>query len=103
MPIYEYQCGACGHRLELIQKMTEPPASECPACGRPALQKLVSAAGFQLKGSGWYATDFKDKRKAPAQAETSSSPSAGGDASAKGESSGSSQESAKASADRKEE
>jgi putative FmdB family regulatory protein len=103
MPIYEYQCGACGHRLELIQKMTEPPASECPACGRPALRKLVSAAGFQLKGSGWYATDFKDKGKAPAPAEAPSTPAAGGEASAKGESSGGVREPAKASGGRKEE
>ena len=63
MPIYEYQCGACGHRLEVIQKMTEALLSECPECGRPSLQKLISAAGFQLKGSGWYATDFKDNGK----------------------------------------
>jgi putative FmdB family regulatory protein len=63
MPIYEYQCGACGHRLEAMQKMTEDPLLACPACGHPALQKLISAAGFQLKGSGWYVTDFKDKGK----------------------------------------
>ena len=63
MPIYEYQCEACGHRLETMQKMSEDPLVDCPACGRPALQKLISAAGFQLKGSGWYATDFKHSGK----------------------------------------
>jgi putative FmdB family regulatory protein len=63
MPIYEYQCEACGHRLEALQKISEEPLSDCPECGRPSLQKLVSAAGFRLKGSGWYATDFKDSGK----------------------------------------
>lgn len=63
MPIYEYQCEACGHRLETLQKISEEPLSDCPECGRPRLQKLVSAAGFRLKGSGWYATDFKDGGK----------------------------------------
>ena len=63
MPIYEYQCEACGHRLEILQKISEDPLSDCPECGRPSLRKLVSAAGFRLKGSGWYATDFKDSGK----------------------------------------
>lgn len=63
MPIYEYQCTACGHRLESFQKMTDEPLKECPKCQQSALQKLISAAGFQLKGTGWYATDFKDKGK----------------------------------------
>jgi len=65
MPIYEYRCGSCGTRREVLQKMSDAPLSECPSCGQPALQKLVSAAGFQLKGSGWYATDFRggDKGK----------------------------------------
>ena len=61
MPIYEYQCGSCGHRLEAFQKMTETPLLDCPKCQKPRLQKLVSAAGFQLKGTGWYATDFRNK------------------------------------------
>lgn len=84
MPIYEYQCEACGHRLEAIQKMTESPLVECPQCGQSALRKLVSAAGFQLKGSGWYATDFKNKGVAPAKADAQppkseeGSPKAGG-------------------------
>lgn len=63
MPIYEYQCNSCGHRLESFQKISEEPLKECPKCHENALQKLVSAAGFQLKGTGWYATDFKDKGK----------------------------------------
>lgn len=68
MPIYEYQCERCGHQLEVLQKISEPPRTECPACGEPALKKLVSAAGFVLKGSGWYVTDFKDKPKKSADA-----------------------------------
>ena len=63
MPIYEYKCEACGHRLEALQKLSEEPLSDCPECGRPSLQKLISAAGFRLKGGGWYATDFKDSGK----------------------------------------
>lgn len=63
MPIYEYQCEACGNRLEVMQKMSDAPLTECPGCGRHSLRKLVSAAGFQLKGGGWYATDFKDGAK----------------------------------------
>ncbi|GAB4511325.1 MAG: zinc ribbon domain-containing protein [Sulfuricaulis sp.] len=63
MPIYEYECGSCGHRLEAIQKMSDPVLKDCPACGKSALKKLISASGFQLKGSGWYATDFKDSGK----------------------------------------
>ncbi len=63
MPIYEYECGDCEHRLELIQKVNDAPLSTCPTCGNESLRKLVSAASFQLKGTGWYATDFKDKPK----------------------------------------
>ena len=59
MPIYEYECGSCGHRMEAIQKMSDAVLKDCPACGRATLKKLMSAAGFQLKGTGWYATDFK--------------------------------------------
>ena len=63
MPIYEYQCEDCEHKLELIQKINDIPLIECPACGKDTMRKLVSAAAFQLKGTGWYATDFKDKPK----------------------------------------
>ena len=63
MPIYEYECGACGHKLEAVQKMSDEPLTICPNCQKQGLQKLISAAGFQLKGTGWYATDFKHKGK----------------------------------------
>ena len=63
MPIYEYRCSACGQEHEVLQKVSEPPLTECPACGKPELQKQLTAAGFQLKGSGWYATDFKGNAK----------------------------------------
>lgn len=69
MPIYEYQCSQCGHKLESFEKMTDPPLTDCPICGQSALQKLISAAGFQLKGTGWYATDFRNKGK-PATTDT---------------------------------
>ncbi|HHP2743585.1 TPA: FmdB family zinc ribbon protein [Yersinia enterocolitica] len=59
MPIYEYACSACNHRLEKLQKFSDAPLTQCPACHQPALSKLISAAGFQLKGTGCYATDFK--------------------------------------------
>jgi len=61
MPIYEYRCQDCGHELEVLQKISDPPLKECPECHRESLQKRVSAAGFRLKGSGWYETDFKGK------------------------------------------
>ncbi len=63
MPIYEYRCNSCGHELEKIQKMSDAPLIDCPACGQPALKKLVSAAAFRLKGGGWYETDFKKDGK----------------------------------------
>jgi putative FmdB family regulatory protein len=59
MPFYEYRCETCGNEMEVMQKMSDPPVAECPACGEPNLRKLVSAAGFRLKGGGWYETDFK--------------------------------------------
>ena len=59
MPIYEYRCASCGHQQEFLQKVSDAPHTTCPQCGKPSLSKLLSAAGFQLKGSGWYATDFK--------------------------------------------
>ena len=61
MPIYEYQCSSCHHTFDLIQKMSDEPEKICPACAKETAVKLVSAAGFQLKGTGWYATDFKNK------------------------------------------
>ncbi|HPF57863.1 MAG TPA: zinc ribbon domain-containing protein [Candidatus Competibacteraceae bacterium] len=59
MPIYEYRCQSCNHDMEVMQKMSDPELSDCPACGQPQLKKLISAAAFRLKGSGWYETDFK--------------------------------------------
>lgn len=59
MPIYEYRCQSCNHDLEVMQKMSDPELSDCPACGQPQLKKLISAVAFRLKGSGWYETDFK--------------------------------------------
>lgn len=63
MPIYEYQCKACGHRLEKLQKLNAAPLTDCPACEASELSRLVSAAGFRLAGSGWYETDFKTGSK----------------------------------------
>jgi len=59
MPIYAYRCTACGHAKDVLQKIADPVLTTCPACGAEAFQKQLTAAGFQLKGSGWYATDFK--------------------------------------------
>ena len=59
MPIYAYRCASCGHAKDVLQKMSDPVLTTCPACGAEAYAKQVTAAGFQLKGSGWYATDFK--------------------------------------------
>lgn len=63
MPIYEYECANCEHQFELLQKVSEQPATECPQCDKPQVKRLVSATSFRLKGSGWYETDFKDKPK----------------------------------------
>ncbi|WP_404300264.1 FmdB family zinc ribbon protein [Alicycliphilus denitrificans] len=59
MPIYAYQCGTCGHAKDVLQKMSDAPLTDCPACGAQTFAKQVTAAGFQLKGSGWYVTDFR--------------------------------------------
>ena len=71
MPIYAYRCAACGHAKDVLQKMSDPQLTQCPACGAQAFQKQVTAAGFQLKGSGWYATDFKGGATSPAAAPAS--------------------------------
>jgi putative FmdB family regulatory protein len=68
MPIYEYRCKACGHQGDHLQKVSEAPLTKCPACGKKKYEKQLTAAGFQLKGSGWYATDFKGGGKKPAEA-----------------------------------
>jgi putative FmdB family regulatory protein len=66
MPIYEYRCGACGYQKEFLQRISDVPLTACPKCGKRGFKKLVSAAGFQLKGTGWYATDFKNTGAKPA-------------------------------------
>ena len=76
MPIYAYRCASCGHSRDVLQKMSDPVLTTCPACGAEQFQKQVTAAGFQLKGSGWYATDFKGGN-APAPA---AAPAVAGDA-----------------------
>ena len=80
MPIYEYRCSSCGHELETLQKFSDAPLSTCPSCHADALVKKVSAAGFQLKGSGWYATDFKGSGAKPASPKAE--PSAGSETTA---------------------
>lgn len=97
MPIYEYQCTECQHKLEILQRMTDDRLTTCPSCQKETLTKLVSAAGFQLKGTGWYETDFKNKGKKPeskssesSSSEKKSSDNATGSSSSKTESSGSS-------------
>jgi len=79
MPIYAYRCEACGFAKDVLQKMSDAPLTECTACGKPAFKKQLTAAGFQLKGSGWYVTDFRGGQTAPAASEAgaaSTTPSA---------------------------
>jgi putative FmdB family regulatory protein len=71
MPIYEYQCSECGQKKEALQKLSDAPLKDCPACGKPTLTKLISAAGFQLKGSGWYVTDFRGGKSGKPDSEKS--------------------------------
>ena len=84
MPIYAYKCGSCGHAKDVLQKISDPLLTVCPACGAEAFSKQVTAAGFQLKGSGWYATDFRGGAapSAPA-ADTAASSSTKADPAAK--------------------
>ena len=81
MPIYEYRCASCGHQQEFLQKVSDAPLTVCTACGKATFSKMLTAAGFQLKGSGWYATDFKSKGSPPAAKSEgkSESKSEGGD------------------------
>ena len=65
MPIYEYRCSDCGFQREYLQRMSDAPLTDCPECGKPSFSKMVTAAGFQLKGGGWYATDFKNNGTKP--------------------------------------
>jgi putative FmdB family regulatory protein len=70
MPIYAYRCAACGHAKDVLQKISDAPLADCPACGAPRFEKQLTAAGFQLKGSGWYATDFRNNGAAKPEAKT---------------------------------
>ena len=92
MPIYEYRCSNCGFQKEFLQKVSDAPMRTCPDCGKETLGKMVTAAGFQLKGSGWYATDFKGAVKKAAGTEAAKSESTG---ESKSESSGESKGEAK--------
>lgn len=82
MPIYAYRCAACGHAKDVLQKLSDPLLTTCPACGAEAFSKQVTAAGFQLKGSGWYATDFKGGSTAPAPAADAPAAKPAGDSAA---------------------
>ena len=94
MPIYEYQCAACGHQFETLQKISDKPFSKCPDCGKDALKKLISASAFRLKGGGWYETDFKTgNKKNVVQSDTKAKPASGKDSTAKPASSASTKKS----------
>ena len=75
MPIYAYKCASCGHAKDVLQKMSDPALTECPSCGQSTFAKQLTAAGFQLKGSGWYATDFKGSSSTGASATSTSAAS----------------------------
>jgi putative FmdB family regulatory protein len=78
MPIYEYQCALCEHKMEALQKMSDDPLTDCPECAKPGLKKLISAASFRLKGSGWYETDFKTgDKKQLAESDSGKTPATG--------------------------
>lgn len=74
MPIYAYKCDACGFAKDVLQKMSDAPLEVCPSCAQPSFKKQLTAAGFQLKGSGWYATDFKGSGSAPSTSVAPSTP-----------------------------
>uniref|UniRef100_UPI0031DE08C3 FmdB family zinc ribbon protein n=1 Tax=Achromobacter sp. TaxID=134375 RepID=UPI0031DE08C3 len=76
MPIYAYKCSACGHAKDVLQKISDAPLSVCPECGQSTFSKQVTAAGFQLKGSGWYVTDFRNNGSGNSSSANSSSPGA---------------------------
>lgn len=97
MPIYEYMCQSCHHVKEAIQKISDDPLVECPACGKPELKKQVTAAAFKLKGGGWYETDFKNSGKSAAKSDgktDAAAKSGDGDSAASGKSSDASAKSA---------
>ena len=78
MPIYEYECQSCGYKKEALQKISDEPLVDCPECGKPSLKKMISAAGFRLKGAGWYETDFKSGSKKNIADENKKTPSSEG-------------------------
>jgi putative FmdB family regulatory protein len=82
MPLYEYECGTCGHRFERIQRFADPPVEDCPACSARTVHKLLSAPAIQFKGTGWYVTDYGGKKDSSAPASTTPAPSASGSESA---------------------
>ncbi len=96
MPIYEYRCSSCGHQQDFLLKINDAPLTVCTACGKPTFSKMLTAAGFQLKGSGWYATDFKSKppsaakpdSKGESKAETKGESTSESTSESKGESKG---------------
>lgn len=84
MPIYEYRCSSCGHQQDFLQKLSDPPLTDCPECKQSTFSKQVTAAGFQLKGTGWYATDFKNGGSSkPSSSDSKSSDSGSSSDSAK--------------------
>lgn len=84
MPIYEYRCSACGMEKEFLQKLSDPLLTTCPACGKETLAKKLTAAGFQLKGSGWYVTDFRNNGAAPSTKDANKDGKGGADKAADG-------------------
>jgi len=78
MPIYAYRCTNCGHAQDVLRKISDPPLNVCPACGAATFVKQVTAAGFQLKGSGWYVTDFRGDKKAAKSGDGDAAPAAEG-------------------------
>jgi len=78
MPLYEYRCSSCGHQQEFLQKWSDAPITVCTSCGKESFQKMLTAAGFQLKGSGWYATDFKNSGAKPSAKPDAKSTTASG-------------------------
>jgi putative FmdB family regulatory protein len=93
MPLYEYECGACGHRFEIIQKFSDGPPEACPNCGKGPLQRLMSSPAIQFKGTGWYVTDYAGKKAGSDTASKDAKPAAKSESSSTSESSGESKKS----------
>ena len=84
MPIYSYRCASCAHQQDILQRISDPPLDTCPVCGAATFKKQVTAAGFQLKGSGWYVTDFRNPATKPGAAKTEQTADQGAGGSASG-------------------